>query len=123
MGEMMIAKVLAVWAIAALVVISVDLCIHGRSAMACDVAKLTAILIVSFVYMRFVAREATVDHALVAGATWLTLSIVAELATTTRSGHGWFILLGSPDSAMRNVLMFAWIFAPSLFARHRGADA
>ena len=90
----------------------------------CELAKLPVIVAVSFVYMRFVARAATVDHALAAGAAWLALSIVAELATTTQTGHGWFLLIGSPNSVMRNVLMFAWIFAPALFARHRkGMDA
>ena len=101
--------VIGFWIIAALLVIAARLAI----------AKLAAIFIVSFVYMRFVAREATVDHALFAGAMWLALSIVAELAASTHTGHGWFLLIGSPTSFMRNVLMFAWIFVPSLFARHR----
>ena len=111
--------VIGFWIVAALLVIGVHLTMHHVSVIGCDVAKLTAIFVVSFVYMRFVAREATVDHGLIAGTTWLALSIVAELATSTHTGHGWFLLIGSPSSLMRNVLMFAWIFVPSLFARHR----
>jgi len=111
--------VLGFWIVAALLVIGVHLSLHQVSIGGCDIAKLVTIITVSFVYMRFIAREATVDHGLIAGTTWLALSIVAELATSTHTGHGWFLLIGSPNSVMRNVLMFAWIFAPSLFARHR----
>src|ERR1051326_1344510 len=113
--------VLGFWIVGALLGIGVHACVHPMSAIGCDIAKLVAILAVSFVYMRFIAREATVDHGLFAGAMWLALSIVAELATSAHDGRGWFVLIGSPDSVLRNVLMFAWIFTPSLFARHRKA--
>jgi hypothetical protein len=65
-----------------------------------------------------VAREAGITHALGVGIAWLVLSIATEIALTTRVGHGWFTLLGSPDRPLlRNVLLFVWIFAPALFAR------
>src|ERR1041384_2157680 len=108
--------VIGFWIVAALLVVGVHSCVHSTSTVACDITKLVAILAVSFVYMRFIAREATVDHGLFAGAMWLALSIVAELATSAHSGHGWFVLIGSPDSILLNVLLFAWIFAPSRFA-------
>jgi hypothetical protein len=75
-----------------------------------------AIVATALVYMKFAAREATIDHALFAGATWLVLGILAELVIAARIGHGWFEIIGSPASSLRNVLMFAWIFAPALFA-------
>ena len=49
--------------------------------------------------------------------TWLFLAMVAEIVEARHLGHDWFELLGSPDSALRNVLMIAWIVAPALFAR------
>ena len=87
--------------------------------MACVGLKAAAIVAVAFAYMRLTARKATLDHALFVGVTWLVFSIVAELLFTRRLGHSWFELLGSPDSALRNILMFAWIGAPALFARQQ----
>jgi hypothetical protein len=80
--------------------------------------KTLIILAVACGYMRGLVRHATLDHALFVGVTWLLLTIAAELLITKHFGRTWFALLGSPDSALRNILMFAWIGAPALFARH-----
>jgi len=108
--------VLLYWAIAAALVLGADRTL--RSAAACLTIKTAAIIVIAFAYMRLTAHEPTLDHALFVGVTWLALSIMAELLLTRHLGRSWFDLLGSPDSALRNVLMFAWIGAPALFARH-----
>src|SRR5437016_4011456 len=105
--------VLLYWAMAAVLVLWADRALS--SPVAGVGVKTAAIILVAFAYMRLTARKATLDHALFVGVTWLLLSIVAELLLTRRFGHNWFELLGSPDSALRNVLMFAWIGAPALF--------
>jgi hypothetical protein len=103
-----VSGVLLYWAIAAALVVA-----DARLTVKAAVIVLTA-----FAYMRLTARDPSLDHALFAGVTWLALSIVAELLLTRHLGRGWFDLLGSPDSALRNILMFAWIGAPALFARY-----
>jgi hypothetical protein len=67
--------------------------------------KVAIIVAVSFLYMRLTARDATLDHALVAGAAWLALAIAAEIITA-----------GKADLLVRHALMFTWIVAPALFA-------
>ena len=109
--------VLLYWAMAAALVLWTDRTLPSSSAAGVGV-KTAAIVLVAFAYMRLNARKATLDHALFVGVTWLVFSIVAELLLTRRLGRSWFELLGSPDSALRNILMFAWIGAPALFARH-----
>ena len=109
--------VLLYWAMAAALVFWADRTLPSSSAASVGV-KTAAIVLVAFAYMRLTARNATLDHALFVGVTWLVFSIVAELFLTRRLGRSWFELLGSPDSALRNILMFAWIGAPALFARH-----
>src|SRR5437016_855913 len=108
--------VLLYWAMAAALVLGADRTLTSSAARVG--VKGAAIVLVAFAYMRLTAREATLDHALFVGVTWLVLSIAAELLLTRRFGRNWFDLLGSPDSALRNVLMFAWIGAPALFVRH-----
>jgi len=108
--------VLLYWAMAAVLVLGADRTLTSSAARVG--VKGTAIVLVAFAYMRLTAREATLDHALFVGVTWLALSIATELLLTRHLGRSWFDLLGSPDSALRNVLMFAWIGAPALFARH-----
>jgi hypothetical protein len=111
-----LSRVLFSWAVASALVLGVDR--TRLSPIAAVAVKTSAIVLVAFGYMRLLARESTLDHALFAGVTWLLVSIVAELLVTRHLGRSWFELLGSPDSALRNVLMFAWIGAPALFARH-----
>jgi hypothetical protein len=111
--------VLLFWGVAVLLVIAAHVTLDPISTVACIVAKTVALLAVAFAYMKFAAREATIDHALFVGATWLVLAIVMEIAMTSHAGHGWFELIGPPTSALRNLLMFAWILGPAIFAHAR----
>jgi hypothetical protein len=113
-----LSSVMLFWAVAAALVVWVDRTLVSPAAGVVAV-KTAAIVLVGFAYMRLTAREATLDHALFVGVTWLVLTITAELLVTRHFGRSWFELLGSPDSALRNILMFAWIGAPALFARYR----
>jgi len=98
------------WMIAATLVI--------LSSKAGAAAEIAALVVTAYLYSRFVTREAGISHALGVGTAWLVLSIATEIALASRAGHGWFTLLGPPDRPLlRNVLLFAWIFAPALFAR------
>ena len=48
----------------------------------------------------------------------LILTVMTEIVVTTRIGHGWYALLGTPQwPLLRNIFLFVWIFAPALFAR------
>ena len=83
------------------------------------VVGIGAMIVAAFGYMRVAARDCDVSHALGVGIAWLVLSIAAEIALTSRTGHGWFLLLGAPaHPLLRNIDLFAWIYAPALFARH-----
>ena len=110
-----ISGVLLYWAAAALLVRWIDRVVSLP--VAGVGAKTSVIIAIAFAYMRLTARRASLDHALFVGVTWLVLSIATELLLTRHFGRSWFELLGSPDSALRNILMFAWIGAPALFAR------
>lgn len=113
----LLSSVLLWWAGAAALVLIADRTI---AAPAAGVAVKTAVIVlVAYGYMRLSAREATLDHALFVGVSWLVMTIVAELLMAQHFGHSWFELLGSPDSALRNILLFAWIGAPAVFARYR----
>ena len=112
-----LSSVLFFWAAAAVLVLWADRTITWP--VGGVLLKTLAIVLVAFAYMRLAVREATLDHALFVGVTWLLLAIGAELLLTRHFGRSWFELLGSPDSALRNILMFAWIGAPALFARYR----
>lgn len=117
------ALVVLFWMAAALLVIAVHVGIELRSPKASAVATIAALVVTSYAYSRFVARQGGVTHALGVGTAWLMLSIAAEIALTTRSGHGWFTLLGSPDQpVLRNVLLFAWVFTPVVFASRETAS-
>ena len=104
------ALVVLFWGIAAVLVIAAT-----RLGTAAEIAVLIA---TAYAYSRFAGREPGISHCLGVGIAWLVLSIITELALSVRSGHTWFTLLGSPDRPLlRNVLLFAWIFAPAIFAR------
>ncbi len=112
------ALVVVSWMIAAALVLAVHVEIEPRSARASAVATIAVLIATAYAYSRFVARQAGVSHALGVGTAWLSLSIATEIAVTSSAGHAWFTLLGSPDRPLlRNVLLFAWVFAPALFAR------
>ncbi len=108
---------LSAWGIAALLVIAAHHIFDPLSAAICVLVKVCAIVAVSFGYMRFATRDVTLDHALFACVTWLALAIVTEIIVTMLQHHGWSQLVGSPSSATRNLLMFAWVIGPALFAR------
>ena len=103
------------WSLAAFLVIALHRIVPTPPVAGAALQAL-AIVAAAFVYMKFATSEGTIDHALFVGTAWLVLSIVAELVIAARIGHGWFEIIGSPASSLRNVLMFAWILAPALFA-------
>ena len=108
------------WLAAAVLVVTMHVQVEPRSARAGAVAEILALLVVAYAYTRFAAREAGGADALVAGTIWLALSIAVELAVTAGLGYGWFTLFGSPERPLlRQMLLFAWIFAPVLFSRRR----
>jgi hypothetical protein len=100
--------VIVAWAVAALLVAVVPFAF----------AKIAIIVFAAFAYMTFGTRRATLNRALFAGAVWLALDIVVELATAAHIHHAWFALLGSPaHPAVRDALLVAWVAAPAFFAR------
>jgi hypothetical protein len=112
------ALVLVFWTATAAAVAEVQARLHPISPNGATVATIAAILGSAWCYTRFCARNAGVSHALGVGIAWLALGIATELLMATRSGHGWFGVLGSPgEPLMRNVFFFTWIFGPAIFAR------
>jgi hypothetical protein len=112
------AQVVGVWAVAALLVVVCHRTLGSVSIAASVTLKAIAILASGFVYMRLLARDATVEHALLVGATWLLLDIGAEIAIASTFGTHWYLLLGSPAYPIfRDVLLVSWVAAPAVFAR------
>src|SRR5215212_3837161 len=113
--------VLLFWLMAATLVAAAHVEIDRWSALGGAATTIAVLFLTACAYSRLVAPHAGVTHALGVGITWLSLSIVAEIALAQRLGHGWFTLLGSPDRPLlRNIFLFAWVFAPAFFARERG---
>jgi FtsH-binding integral membrane protein len=111
------------WAIAAVLVATAHLQFDRISPLGSAAVEIAVLVGVAFGYMRFAARDGTVDHALLVGIVWLLLTIVAELLIQSRVHHGWFALLGTPARpVLRNVFLFVWIFAPAMFARRESID-
>ena len=116
------ALVVLFWMVAAALVAAIRIELEPRSPNGAAAATIAALLLTAYAYWRLVAREAGVAHALGVGTAWLLLSIAAEIAVTTRVGHEWFTLLGSPDRPLlRSALLFVWVFGPALFARRDSA--
>lgn len=112
------ALVVAFWSTAALLVAIVHQRMDATSPVASVVMKVGAILVIAAAYSRLAESEATLDHALFVGTTWVLLGIAAEIAVTTSSGRQWFGLIGSPaNGGLRCVLLISWIIAPALFVR------
>jgi hypothetical protein len=107
------------WGVAALLVAATHQTIEPITPVGSVVAKVCAIVLIAFAYVHLTVQKATLDHALFVGVVWLLLTIAGEIAMTMLSHRGWYDLLGSPASALRNVVMFAWVAAPALFARNR----
>jgi len=106
------------WLIAAAGAGAVHTAIDPLSASGGAVASIAVIVVCAWCYTRFCARWAGISHALGVGIAWLMFGIVAEMAVTTRLGHGWYAVLGTPARPLlRNIFLFVWIFAPAIFAR------
>jgi len=107
----------ACWAAAALFV-AIAHSMMASSPVAAVVIEVIAIVLMAAAYIRIAAPEATLDHALFVGTTWVLLAMATELIMTARSGRQWFALLGTPaNGGLRCVLLIAWLIAPALFVR------
>ena len=114
------ALVVVFWIAAALLVAIVHQRIDAASPVTSVILKVAAIVMIAAVYSRLAASEATLNHALFVGTTWVLLGIAAEIFMTANSGRQWFALLGSPaNGGIRCVLLISWIIAPALFVRSR----
>lgn len=112
------AMIVVFWIAAALLVAIAHQMMVAISPVIAVAIETIAIIAVAGAYIRIVAPESTLDHALFVGTTWVLLGIAAEIIMTANSGRQWFALLGSPSNGgLRCVLLIAWIIAPSLFVR------
>jgi len=110
--------VLLFWLAAAALVGTAHVELDPLSSSGGTVATIGAVFLVAYCYTRVCARNAGTSHALGVGTVWLVLAIATEIAMSSRLGHGWYALLGSPDRPLlRNVFLFVWVFAPAFFAR------
>jgi hypothetical protein len=101
------------WLLAAFLVAGSHATLDRWSIAGGAAAEIASIVVAGYCYMRFAARDATVDHAYAVGVAWLLLAMVVEIAAGQR-----VVLLGSPvRPVLRNIFLFVWIFAPALFAR------
>lgn len=107
------------WVLTAGAVATAHRYLEARFPGSCLVLSIMAIVLMAFAYMRLVARDATLDQALVIGIGWGVLAILAEVIDIT-SFTPTYPLLGSPaHEAFRDLMVIAWIGAPALFARRR----
>jgi hypothetical protein len=107
----------ACW-IAAALLVGITNSQMAPSPVATVVVEVVAIVIMAAAYIRIAAPEATLDHALFVGTTWVVLAIAAEMIMTARSGRQWFALLGTPaNGGLRCILLIAWLIAPAVFVR------
>jgi hypothetical protein len=114
------AMVVGFWSVAALLVAITHQKMDANWPVACVVLEVSAIVAMAAAYIKFATPEATLDHALLVGTTWLLLGITTELVMRGISGRQWFALLGSPaNGGLRCVLLITWVVAPALFASHR----
>ena len=105
------------WIAAAVLVATCHTELDALSPSGGAVAAIAAIVGVAYGYTRLCARRAGVSHALGVGIAWLALAVITEIAISSRIGHGWYALIGTPDRPLlRNVLLFVWIFSPALFS-------
>jgi hypothetical protein len=115
-----LALIVVFWVVAALLVAVAHQTMAAASPVISVAIETIAIVAVAGAYIRLAAPEATLDHALFAGTTWVLMGIAAEIVMTANSGRQWFALLGSPtNGGLRCVLLIAWIIAPALFVRSR----
>ncbi|MBK5260014.1 MAG: hypothetical protein JJE51_10500 [Thermoanaerobaculia bacterium] len=113
-----IALILPSWIIAAFLVAAMPGVVSPAFPLAIVVAKIAAVVVVAFAYVKMSGGLNSLNEALLVSAAWLLLDIAAEMAVTIHTGHAWFALLGSPASpVLRGCVLLAWIAAPALFAR------
>jgi hypothetical protein len=109
---------LAFWALAAVSVFGAHVELDASSWRFCFAVKLAAIVVAGYAYVRFTAPGATLHHALGVGTVWLLLAVVTEVVMAEVNGRQWTELLGNPARPfLRNVMLFAWLVAPAIFAR------
>lgn len=114
------ALVVGFWSIAALLVAVLHQRMDVTSPVVSASIEVIAIVSIAGAYIRLTNPEATLDHALFAGTTWVLLGIATEIAMTANSGRQWFALLGSPaNGGLRCVLLITWLIGPALFIRSR----
>ncbi|HEV7243042.1 MAG TPA: hypothetical protein VGQ36_27695 [Thermoanaerobaculia bacterium] len=112
--------IVSFWALAAFLVFETHQLLAPIPALGVALGKIVVIVAVAWAYMRLASPAATLDHALLVGIVWFALGIGAEIAMTFNAHHAWFFLLGSPaSSALRAVMLAAWVGTPALFARNR----
>jgi hypothetical protein len=108
------------WAIAAIVVMTVQEHFGTVSAAVCVGLKSAVIIFAAMVYMKLVEPHASLDHAILVGMIWLVLAMFFEIGEASRLGRGWYELLGPPSQPVpRDIVLFVWLAAPALFARAR----
>src|SRR4051812_27480804 len=100
------ALVFVFWIAAATLVATCHVELDPLSSAAGAIGTIASIVGAAYAYTRFCARCAGVSHALGVGIAWLVLAIAAEIAITSRTGRGWFSLIGSPARPLlRNVFL------------------
>jgi hypothetical protein len=108
------------WAAAAVLVLAANYEIESISPALDGAAKVGAIVLAAWAYVRLCAPHATLEHAVVVGVAWLVFAVVVEVFEASTTGRGWFDLIGSPaHPALRALLLVAWVGAPALFVRAR----
>jgi len=108
------------WVVAAVLVLAANYEIEPISPALDAAAKVGAVVLVAWAYVRLCAPHATLEHALGVGSAWLVFAVVVEIFEASTTGRGWFDLIGSPaHPVIRAVLLIAWVGAPALFVRTR----
>lgn len=107
------------WALAAVLLLASHHWLEPISPALDGVAKVGVLCAAGFAYMRAM-RGATLEHALLVGATWVILAVIIEVVRASAVGHGWHELIGAPEHpVIRAALLIAWVGAPALFVRTR----
>src|SRR5689334_10159400 len=110
------------WAVAAVLVLAANFWLEPLSPAVDAAAKVAALALVAAGYVRVCAPRATLEHALLVGASWIVVAIAVEVFEASTTGRGWFELIGSPAHPVaRAILLMAWVGAPALFVRTRTA--
>src|SRR6185436_6342197 len=81
-----VAMAIVLWSIAASLVALTHQQLDAMSPLDSIVVEVGAILAMAAAYIRVAAPEATLDHALFVGTTWVLLAIAAEIGMTATSG-------------------------------------